>query len=492
MKSSLPGLSPSRRTVLTGLAATSAMAGLGARFAQAQSSAPIKLGFQLHRTGIGAAYGRWYERTATAALKVLNAAGGIGGRPVEILFEDDGTDPARGAQVVEKFASQDGCDVVFGALFSHVVVGTAPRAGELKIPYLVCSEGHHVASGILNRWTLQPGITDVKSQVQSMAPWVVGTLGKKVTMIYPDYAFGYDHRDFFTGAVAAAGGEVIAQVPVPPTETAFTRYFAQIPADTEVLYHVMVGPGVLTFVKELGEFYGTGARPEIFGFIDSLEATDFASPGLEFLEGTHFWEGHCRYLQADASDAERGYRAAVGVDANGASVADAKEVSTYAHMFSVWETLFTIKAGMEAAGYQGPDDRQKFVEALEAMTGDAGGARASAGRQGLQRQDPSGLRAPEHLEGRRRQADPGASDQLVRTACIPTRSTTRRWRSERRDAPGRGDLRAGRGGGGEPAAGLRCVGSAGDRPVRRSAPARGAGSATVGVGRNWWGGRPPP
>ena len=41
-----------------------------------------------------------------AAVKVLNEAGGIDGRPVEIVFEDDGTDPKRGAEVVEKFASQ--------------------------------------------------------------------------------------------------------------------------------------------------------------------------------------------------------------------------------------------------------------------------------------------------------------------------------------------------------------------------------------------------
>ncbi len=130
----------------------------------------------------------------------------------------------------------------------------------------------------------------------------------------------------------------------------------------------MVGPAVLTFVKELGEFYGSGARPQIFGFIDSLEATDIASPGLEFLDGTHFWEGHPRYKQADASEAESFYRSAVGVDDNGASVSDAADISTYAHMFSTWETLFTIKAAMESAGYQGPADRQKFVEALEAMT----------------------------------------------------------------------------------------------------------------------------
>ena len=195
-----------RRGVLKGLAAGGVLTAAGTvpRFVQAQSSEPIRLGFQLHRTGIGAAYGRWYERTAYAALKVLNDAGGINGRPVEIVFEDDGTDPKRGAEVVEKFAADD-MDVVFGTLFSHVVVGSAPRAGELRIPYLVCSEGHHVASGALNRWTLQPGITDVKSQVQAMAPWVAANLGKKVTMIFPDYAFGYDHRDFFSAAMQDAG-----------------------------------------------------------------------------------------------------------------------------------------------------------------------------------------------------------------------------------------------------------------------------------------------
>lgn len=365
MRNSLP--TPDRRTILKGMGAGLAAAAAFPGYTWAQSSAPIRLGFQLHRTGIGAAYGRWYERTAQAALKVLNESGGINGRPVEILFEDDATDPKRGAEVVEKLASQAGCDLIFGPLFSHVVIGSAPRAAELKIPYLVCSEGYHVASGMLNRWTLQPGITDVRAQVSSMAPWVMQNLGKKVTMVYPDYAFGYDHRDFFTQAVTAQGGEVIAQIAIPPTETSFTRYLPQIPSETEVLYHVMVGPAVLTFVKELGDFYGSGARPQIFGFIDSLEAVDTASPGLEFLEGTHFWEGHNRVKQPDASEAETFYRAAVGVDDNGASVSDTRDVSTYAHMFSVWETLFLIRQGMETAGYQGPADRQKFIEAMESM-----------------------------------------------------------------------------------------------------------------------------
>ncbi|PBC05312.1 ABC transporter substrate-binding protein [Mesorhizobium sp. WSM3860] len=358
----------SRRTALRGIAAGAglALAPGFVRYSQAQSSAPIKIGFQSHRTGIGAAYGRWYEKTSAAAVKAINDAGGIGGRKVELVIEDDGTDPARGAEVVGKFAKQHKTDIVFGTLFSHVVIGSAPAAGENKIPYFVVSEGHHVASTKLNRYVFQPGITDVKSQIQSMAPWIAANAGKKVTQIFPDFAFGYDHRDYLPAALKAQGAEVIAQIAIPPTESSFTKYFPQIPAETEVIYHVMVGPAVLTFVKELGEFYGS-QRPQLFGFIDSLEAVDINSPGLEFLDGSHFWEGSPRYAQPDDSAAQKAYRAAVGIDDNGAAVGDPKDVSTAAHMFGCWETLYVVKKAMEDAGYKGPEDRAKLVEATEAL-----------------------------------------------------------------------------------------------------------------------------
>jgi len=363
----------SRRAALedlwaAGLAAAAVQLAPGwVRYAGAQTSEPLRFGFQVHRTGIGAAYGRWYERTTRAAVAEINATGGIAGRKVEIVAEDDGTDPRRGAEVVEKFATQHRVDLAFGTLFSHVVMGAAPRAGELKLPYYVVSEGYHVASGALNRYTFQPGITDVRSQVASMAPWVADRLGKRVTMIFPDYAFGHDHRDYFSAAIKARGGEIVQLIPIPPTETSYTKYFPRIPSSTEVLYHVMVGPGVLTFVKELGEHFGS-RRPQIFGFIDSLEAVPLSSPGLEFLEGTYFWEGFPRYAQADQTSYDRFFREKVGVNAEGASVSDARDVSTYSHMFGCWETLYIVKQAIEASGYRSPRDRPKLIEATEAIT----------------------------------------------------------------------------------------------------------------------------
>lgn len=367
----------SRRTAMKAAGAVAVAGAAGgvapsrlASRALAQSTAggdkPIKIGFQVHRTGIGAAYGRWYERTTAAAVKLINEMGGIAGRPIELISEDDGTDPKRGAEVVEKLAVQHNVDFIFGTLFSHVVIGSAPRAGELKIPYFVVSEGYHVASGSLNRYVFQPGITDVRAQVTAISSWVLDNLGKNVTMIFPDYAFGYNHRDFFGEAVRRRGGAIKELLPIPPTETSYTKYFARVPADTDVLYHVMVGPGVLTFVKEMGEHFGS-KRPQIFGFIDSLEAVDMASPGLEFLDGTYFWEAFPRYADGYPTRAAKFFRERVGVNDAGASVQDPKEVSTYSHMFGCWETLFVIKEAVEQSGYRDrtPGDNQALIETLE-------------------------------------------------------------------------------------------------------------------------------
>ena len=358
-----------RRRTLQSLGALAGAGLLGAPAAGlAQGGRPIRIGFQVHRTGIGATYGRWFERTTTAAVKMLNEKGGIAGRPIEIVAEDDGTDPKRGPEVVEKLARQHKVDFVYGTLFSHVVIASAPRAGELKIPYFVVSEGYHVASGKMNRYCFQPGITDVRSQVTAVASWILGKLGKKVTMIFPDYAFGYDHRDYFSQAAEKHGGRVLEKLAIPPAERSFTKYFARVPADTEVLYHVMVGPGVLTFVKEMGEHFGN-KRPQIFGFIDSLEGVDLASPGLEYLDGTYFWEAFPRYAQGGEPAYLKEYRQRVGVNDAGASLADPKDVSTFSHMFGCWETLHVIKQAVEKSGYKdpAPGDYKKLIEALESM-----------------------------------------------------------------------------------------------------------------------------
>src|SRR4029078_5761675 len=94
----------SRRALLTtggALAVGAQLPGPWASRAAAQS-APLRLGFQVHRTGIGAVYGRWYERTTAAAVKLINEKGGIGGGPVEDVAGGQGEGPEAGARVVRR------------------------------------------------------------------------------------------------------------------------------------------------------------------------------------------------------------------------------------------------------------------------------------------------------------------------------------------------------------------------------------------------------
>ena len=303
-------------------------------------------------------------------MKLINEKGGIAGRPIEIVAEDDGTDPKRGAEVVEKFATQHKVDVAFGTLFSHVVMGSAPRAGELKLPYYVVSEGYHVASGALNRYTFQPGITDVRAQVTSMAPWVSANLGKKVTMIFPDYAFGHDHRDFFSAAIQEQGGAISDADPDP--------------ADGKLLHPL--------FPADPGRYRGALPRDGRAGGADLREgarrafrlepAADlrlhrFARGGAAVeprpgVPGGHLFLGGLSPLcrREHQTRADKFYREKVGVDANGASTSDPNDISTYSHMFGCWETLYVIKQAIEASGYKSATDADKkaLVEATEAIT----------------------------------------------------------------------------------------------------------------------------
>src|SRR5882757_8248162 len=81
-----------RRTTLKGLAAGTSLILSPAVLRPALAhTGKITLGAPFHRTGIGASYGRWYERTAKAALKLVNEQGGINGHEVEMIVEDDGT-----------------------------------------------------------------------------------------------------------------------------------------------------------------------------------------------------------------------------------------------------------------------------------------------------------------------------------------------------------------------------------------------------------------
>jgi branched-chain amino acid transport system substrate-binding protein len=82
-----------RRRFLAAAAAASALAAAGSLplSAAAQTKEPIKLGAVLSLTGPGAGLGLAERNGMQLAEKLINEKGGVKGRPLKILFEDDGS-----------------------------------------------------------------------------------------------------------------------------------------------------------------------------------------------------------------------------------------------------------------------------------------------------------------------------------------------------------------------------------------------------------------
>jgi branched-chain amino acid transport system substrate-binding protein len=79
------------RTFIAGLAAASL--GSAVSVAHAQSGEPIKIGAVLSVTGAGAGLGIPTRNGILLAEKTINAKGGINGRPIKIIIEDDSSNP---------------------------------------------------------------------------------------------------------------------------------------------------------------------------------------------------------------------------------------------------------------------------------------------------------------------------------------------------------------------------------------------------------------
>ncbi len=92
---------------------------LGTRQKQATGN-PIKLGASISLTGVASAFGEMSKDGIELAVKEINANGGVDGRPVEVVIEDDQTDGAKAVGVYQKLTSVDHVDAIVGTNFDFV------------------------------------------------------------------------------------------------------------------------------------------------------------------------------------------------------------------------------------------------------------------------------------------------------------------------------------------------------------------------------------
>lgn len=111
-----------------------ALVTLGLGVVQAQE--PIKMGLVAALSGQSAKSGEAITRGLTIAIDEINAAGGILGRPVELLRRDDESNPSRGLLAARELIQQEEVALVFGGLDTPVSLAIVPLVNQLQVPYV--------------------------------------------------------------------------------------------------------------------------------------------------------------------------------------------------------------------------------------------------------------------------------------------------------------------------------------------------------------------
>jgi branched-chain amino acid transport system substrate-binding protein len=103
----------------------------------AQSQGPVKIGVIQPLSGSVAASGNYIRMGAEIARDWINGKGGVSGRKVELVIEDNKSDPKEAASAAEKLIVRDKVPAIMGAWGSSMTLAAMPKLEEYGVPMVV-------------------------------------------------------------------------------------------------------------------------------------------------------------------------------------------------------------------------------------------------------------------------------------------------------------------------------------------------------------------
>lgn len=198
-----------RRRLLAGSATLAAASALP-QVALAQG-APIKIATLTPLTGSGGPYGPVMVKAVKAVVDEVNAAGGVLGRKVELISEDDQTNPEAGVRAARKLIDVDKVSAILGTWASSVTTAVAPLCWESKT-FLCTTSGADSITQLPHQGFLVRTQPNTTLQGQKFGEFALAEKAKKVFFLSPQTPFAKSQFDNITAAVKTGGGETASLI----------------------------------------------------------------------------------------------------------------------------------------------------------------------------------------------------------------------------------------------------------------------------------------
>ena len=241
---------------------------------------PIKIGVVTPLSGTYTPIGQQVKMGLELATKEVNAAGGIMGRKVELIFEDEEANPAVATQKAEKLFQVSNVDFLTGTVNS----GSTLAVGQLaernnKLIATTVSFADSITSD-----KCSPNVFRVNARAGMQSAALAAWLAKEkpnanVFYIGPDYEMGRSTVSAFKKAAEEKGAKSVGEIFAPLDNKDYSPYFGQVrAAKPNVIYTSVAGNDTVRLLTQMSE-YGVNKGVTLVGASGTITSQNIAATG---------------------------------------------------------------------------------------------------------------------------------------------------------------------------------------------------------------------
>ncbi|MBU3618609.1 ABC transporter substrate-binding protein [Polynucleobacter sp. JS-Fieb-80-E5] len=251
----------------------------GASLVLAQSG-PIKIGVVTPLSGTYTPIGEQVKMGLDLAAKEINAAGGINGKKIDLIYEDEEANPAVATQKAEKLFQVEKVDFLTGTVNS----GSTLAVGQLaeRNNKLIATTVSFADSITADKCSPNVFRVNARAGMQSaaLAAWVDKEIPKaNIFFIGPDYEMGRSTVSAFKKASTEKGAKDVGEVFAPLDNKDYSPYFGQVrAAKPNVIYTSVAGNDTVRLFTQMDE-YGVNKGVTIVGASGTVTSQNMGAIG---------------------------------------------------------------------------------------------------------------------------------------------------------------------------------------------------------------------
>lgn len=268
------------RTILSALAAAACLAPIIALAQTAAAPGAIKIGVVTPLSGTYAGIGQQVKWGLDLAASQINAAGGVAGRKLELIYEDEEANPAVATQKAEKLFQVNKVDFLTGTVNSGstLAVGQVAERNNKLIATTVSF------SDAITADKCSPNVFRVNAragmQSAALADWMAKEKPQaNVFYLGPDYEMGRSTVAAFKSAAEAKGSKTVGEVYAPLDNKDYSPFFGQMRSSKPtVIYTSVAGNDTVRLFNQMSEF-GLARNVQVVGASGTVTSQNLAAIG---------------------------------------------------------------------------------------------------------------------------------------------------------------------------------------------------------------------